>query len=434
MVESRKEIAVSLLMPVYNVERYLEEALDSAVGQTLRDIEIICIDDGSTDNSGSILDTYAALDNRIRVVHQENGGYGKAMNLGLELARGAYIAILEPDDFIDQHMLADLYALAEKYQLDFVKSDFAMVEGEFGSYQVSPTHIYWQPGMYGKVLTEAEKRELFRGYLAHWSCVYRRSFIEKHHIRFHDSPGASYQDTGFWFQTMALAERVYLHDGCYYHYRQDNPNASMQSREKVYCITDEYKFIYKNLEKRGLLAAYWPQFVTFSFIGHRDALQRIAGRYKREFIEHIAKVFGRLQTEGRLNMDFMDKQDREMLERILADPEKYCQELEAVPAYIHEKLQPYSDFYIYGAGTRGKKILKYMEDDDINRCRGFLLTQAGNAQKILGLPVFAVDDVRIGPQTGVIIGVTDRYMKEIQTGLQDRGIETAIVMPEDNVP
>ncbi|MBR4695972.1 MAG: glycosyltransferase family 2 protein, partial [Selenomonadaceae bacterium] len=86
MAESRKDIAVSLLVPVYNVESYLEEALASAVGQTLQNIEIVCIDDGSTDGSSAILDAYAARDKRMRVFHKENGGYGKAMNLALELA------------------------------------------------------------------------------------------------------------------------------------------------------------------------------------------------------------------------------------------------------------------------------------------------------------------------------------------------------------
>lgn len=434
MAESRKDIAVSLLVPVYNVESYLEEALASAVGQTLQNIEIVCIDDGSTDGSSAILDAYAARDKRMRVFHKENGGYGKAMNLALELARGRYIAVLEPDDFMDEHMLADLYALAENYRLDFVKSDFAMVEGEPGDYQVTQTHIYWQAGMYGKVLSEEEKRELFRGYLAYWSCLYRRSFIEKYQIRFHESPGASYQDTGFWFQTMVLADRVYLHDGCYYHYRQDNTGSSTQSREKVYCITDEYTFIFENLKKRGLLEAYWPQFVAFAFIGHRDALQRIGDSYQQEFIQHIAQVFGKLRSEGRLDMRFMDRQDAEMLDRMLSDPEKYYRDLKVVPSYIHEQLKIYRDFYIYGAGTRGKKILKYMAEEDAGRCRGFLVTQAGSAKRLLGLPVLAVDDVRIGSQTGVVIGVTDRYRQEVLEELRLRGIEAAVFLPEDKVP
>ena len=90
----------SLLMPIYNVERYLEESIASARAQTLRDIEIICIDDGSTDGSPQIIARAAAEDERIRVITKANSGYGDSMNRGLDAARGAYIAILEPDDIM----------------------------------------------------------------------------------------------------------------------------------------------------------------------------------------------------------------------------------------------------------------------------------------------------------------------------------------------
>ena len=429
-----EKILVSLLMPVFNVEKYLPEALDSALGQTLENIEIICIDDGSSDRSGQILDAYAARDARIRVKHRANSGYGSAMNLGLDLARGKYIAILEPDDFLDKHMLTDLYQIAEKYQLDFVKSDFAMVEGVPGAYQISPTHVYWQMEMYGKVLSRQEKKELFRGYLAHWSCLYRRSFLEKNHIRFNVTAGASYQDTGFWFLTMALSERIYLHDGCYYHYRQDNPEASQWSRDKIYCITDEYEFIYKQLSERGMLLDYWPQFVTFSFIGHRDTLYRLSSDHRAEFIRHIASWFGRLEKEGRLDTSFMDVTDKAMLEEILCSPESFCDKIVAIPEFIHGMLKLYDDFYIYGAGTRAKRIYRYLSGEDRKNFLGYLITEAGEVRRLFGQPVMAVSEVKVGMRTGVIIGVTDRYRREIVEELQRRGIETAIVLPEENVP
>ena len=429
-----EKILVSLLVPVFNVEKYLSEALDSALGQTMESIEIICIDDGSTDSSGHILDTYAAREPRVIVKHRVNMGYGSAMNLGLEQARGEYIAILEPDDFLDKHMLADLYHLAEEYKLDFVKSDFAMIEGEPGAYQKSPTHIYWQKAMYGKILSYQEKKELFRGYVAHWACLYRRSFLEKNHIRFNETPGASYQDTGFWFLTMALSERVYLHDGCYYHYRQDNPEASQWSRDKVYCITGEYDYIYKQLLERGILPDYWPQFVTFAFVGHRDTLYRVDSNHKAEFIWHIAERFGRLAKEGRLDTSFMDNTDKEMLEQIMCSPESFCKKFTAVPEFIHGALKPYDNFYIYGAGTRARRIYRYLSDEDKNFFLGYLTTKAEMTRSLFGQPVRAVSEVAVGKKTGVIIGVTDRYRREILDELRQREIETVIVLPEENVP
>ena len=119
---------VSIIIPTYNVEEYLEECMDSVVRQTLQDIEIICINDGSTDGSLEILKRYAQNDKRIIIVDKENGGYGIGMNIGLDKATGEYIGIVEPDDFVPLNMYEDLYNIAEKENLDFVKADFTALK------------------------------------------------------------------------------------------------------------------------------------------------------------------------------------------------------------------------------------------------------------------------------------------------------------------
>ena len=103
---------VSVLVPVYNVKKYLRQCLDSLAAQTLDGIEFICIDDGSTDGCSEILDAYAEKDERFRVIHKENSGYGASMNVGLRAARGEYIGIVESDDFADAEMFAALYDVA----------------------------------------------------------------------------------------------------------------------------------------------------------------------------------------------------------------------------------------------------------------------------------------------------------------------------------
>ena len=96
----KKQPLISIIIPVYNVEQYLDECMKSLINQTLKDIEIICINDGSTDNSLEILKGYAEKDDRIKIIDKENGGYGIAMNMGLKAATGEYIGILEPDDYV----------------------------------------------------------------------------------------------------------------------------------------------------------------------------------------------------------------------------------------------------------------------------------------------------------------------------------------------
>ena len=120
----RKMAKVSIIIPTYNVEMYLVECMDSVVNQTLKDIEIICINDGSTDSSLEILKGYAEKDDRIIIVDKENGGYGIGMNIGLDKATGEYIGIVEPDDFVPLNMYEELYNKAVENDLDLVKADF----------------------------------------------------------------------------------------------------------------------------------------------------------------------------------------------------------------------------------------------------------------------------------------------------------------------
>ena len=123
-IEPENPIKVSIVIPVCNVEQYLTECLNSAVNQTLGDIEIICVNDGSKDSSLEILLDYARRDSRVKVIDKDNAGYGHTMNLGMDMASGEYIGIIESDDYVDLHMYEDLYQIAQENRLDWVKADF----------------------------------------------------------------------------------------------------------------------------------------------------------------------------------------------------------------------------------------------------------------------------------------------------------------------
>ena len=118
---------ISVIVPVYKVEKYLKQCVDSILSQTYKNLEIILIDDGSPDNCPKIIDEYAKKDRRIIAVHQKNGGYGKAVNHGLGIAKGKYIAIVEPDDYIAPDMYESLIQLAIETDADIIKSSFYRV-------------------------------------------------------------------------------------------------------------------------------------------------------------------------------------------------------------------------------------------------------------------------------------------------------------------
>lgn len=424
-------IKVSVVMPVYNVKKYLRESLDSVINQTLKEIEVICVDDGSTDGSSEILDQYASKDKRITVVHKENTGYGNSMNIGLDHAGGKYIAILEPDDFVMPEMYRDLYEIAEQYRLDLVKSDFFLLEGEQRNYHLTPVRIWWQDVLYEKILPEKEKKLLFKGWIAQWTALYNRDFLNRNGIRYHETPGASYQDTGFWFQTLMCAEKVYLHGKNYYHYRQDNPGSSMNDQSKVYCITEEYNFIFEIMKKKGYIGKYLPQYIACRFYGHRDTVDRIAEKYRLAFIKKASEDFLYLEKEGLLDESFLDRPDQEKLNLLVEDPEAYYEKYMLAEKVIHDLMEGYNFFYIYGAGSRAKKILSRISLEDKGKLLGFVVTKRENNERVVhGQPVYELDEVRIGDSVGVVIGVTERYRREIENTLSAKGVHHFVNIEE----
>ena len=237
--------AVSVLVPCCNVEKYLPQCLDSVVNQTLRDLEIICINDGSTDSTPDILREYAARDPRIRIIDKENTGYGDSMNRALGMASGEYIGIVEADDWADADMFEQLYAAAREHDCDLVKSNFYDYSGG-----VSTLNEIIPPEDAEQVIAPKLRTAIFTQTCYIWTAIYRRSWLERERIRFLPTPGASYQDTSFNFKALACAERAWFMRDAFLHYRRDNENSSIYSSGKIYCVCDEYaeieRFIQKN--------------------------------------------------------------------------------------------------------------------------------------------------------------------------------------------
>ena len=265
---------VSIIIPTYNVEMYLVECMESVVNQTLKDIEIICINDGSTDGSLEILKSYAQKDDRIVLVDKENGGYGIGMNIGLDKATGEYIGIVEPDDFIPLNMYSDLYEKAVENDLDFIKADFYRFKRDSETEDMELVYNHLSPNKedYNIVFNPSETPKAIRYIMNTWSGIYKRSFIEEFHIRHNETPGASFQDNGFWFQTFAYAKRGMIIDKPYYMNRRDNPNSSVHNKEKVYCMNVEYDHIRELLVRdkevwERIRSMYWLKKYNM-FIGY----------------------------------------------------------------------------------------------------------------------------------------------------------------------
>lgn len=216
---------VSVIIPIYNVEKYLEESVLSVLNQTLREIEIICINDGSQDPSFEILKKLQkSFKRRIKVINKTNGGYGAACNLGIELSKGEYIGIVEPDDFINREMYEKLYKLAKENDADIVKSSFM----EFKENE-TPNKAHWSRDYKmpeGKVFTLKEFPQFLYFHPSIWSCIYKREFLNKNKIRFKEAKGAGWVDNPFQVETLICAKKLCYTDEAFYNYRLSNPTSS----------------------------------------------------------------------------------------------------------------------------------------------------------------------------------------------------------------
>lgn len=323
---------VSIIVPTYNVEPYLVECMESITNQTLDDIEIICINDGSTDGSLAILKSYAEKDSRIILVDKENGGYGIGMNIGLEKATGEYIGIVEPDDFVPVNMFGDLYKIASENDLDFVKADFYRFErASNGDMYLTYNHLDRTDTYYNKIFNPGETPEAIRFIMNTWSGIYKKSFLDEFNIRHNETPGASFQDNGFWFQTFAFAKKAMIIDKPYYMNRRDNPNSSVKNMQKVYCINVEYDHI------KSILVQHpetWERFKTYyslkRFHNSVATLRRIDNSLKKDYVDRFSREMRRAKELGEINEELFTAAERDNFHLLISQPNVYYK-LKALP-------------------------------------------------------------------------------------------------------
>ena len=353
---------VSVIVPVYNVEQFLRECLDSVVQQSLRNIEIICVNDGSTDLSLSILEKYAETDNRVKIISKMNSGYGDTMNVGIEAATGEYIGIVESDDYVEKNMFERLYMAASKFDADIVKSNHYIFSTQKGRKQ-KKFQAVCPPAFYDKVLNAKTCTEIFDFCMMNWTGIYKREFIEKHHIRHNVTPGASFQDNGFWFQTMALGERIVFINESFYYYRQDNPNSSINRKEKVFCICDEYSFIQKFVETNaGVKDKYYLNFIHKKVFNYLHFYNLTSDEFKLDFLRRISKEFEEDLKNPSINKAQINPWIMSIMNRIIDSPELFYYEdsiwqLKESQKKVHEQLMEIRNSREFKKGLRIKKLL-----------------------------------------------------------------------------
>lgn len=315
-----QEIKVSVVMPVYNAEEYLRQCLDSVVDQTLKEIEIICVDDGSTDSSLDILREYQEKDSRIQVFHQENKFAGCARNLGLSHASGKYVIFWDSDDFFDLEALEKLYQKCEEDQAEIGICGAEKYDNEI---QLSyPAGEYLVKSRVPEIMPfckEQMGRYLFN-FCSNvpWNKLFLRSFIQENKLEF--QPLRQANDVYFSMMALFLAKRMTVVPENLIYYRFFNASSlTGKVSETRYCTVEAYRAV---LEKLNASSEFTPE-IRQSFsnktIGPLLSTMRMQGSleaYEEMFLFYKNTVLAEFGLAGQEKEYFNSEQDYEDLKRI----------------------------------------------------------------------------------------------------------------------
>ena len=217
---------VSVIMPSLNVADYIGECIESVLNQTLKDIEIICVDAGSTDGTREIINKYMMIDKRIKLFTSDIKSYGYQVNLGFDIASGEYVAIVETDDYIDNNMYEQLYLYAKKNDLDYIRANYDNIININGNLIIETQEIFNDKADYYKIINADINPEVFLKDNSIWSGIYKKSFLKKNNIILNETLGAAFQDIGFKLLTLFYAQRIMYIPYSGYRYRVEREGCS----------------------------------------------------------------------------------------------------------------------------------------------------------------------------------------------------------------
>ncbi len=275
---------ISIIIPVYNIEKYLNQCLDSVINQTFKDLEIICVDDGSTDRCPYILEQYAVQDNRIKIIHKENGGIVSARKAGLRAAQGEYIGYVDSDDWIDSDMYEQMYQKMVNQNVDIIMCGryedtgnrskqvyHGITEGKYDKYRLKKY-------VYPEIIVGSSFFEwgIFPGV---WDKLFRRNCLEKYQMEV-DEKIVMGEDAACTYPALLNANSIYIMNKCLYHYRQTTTSMVKSSqnyeRERM-----QFKILYNTVNSSFErdkdifdLREQWLKYVLFLMIPRADSLYR----------------------------------------------------------------------------------------------------------------------------------------------------------------
>ena len=353
---------VSVIIPVYNVEQYLRECLDSVVNQTLKEIEIICVDDGSTDSSLEILKEYAAKDKRITIITQKNLHAGVARNAGLSVARGEYLSFLDSDDFFELNMLEEMYKKGKEDNVEMVICNaLKYIDGELKD-GLFVREKYLKRNIFSCHEKGAASSVFQAIYGFPWNKLIAHSIVNRHNLRF--AAIDHHNDTSFVMTSVVAANKISYTPEKYIYYRY-RENSICHAAKDISCMYKALKETYQNISKLDNF-----EYVKRSFINY--ALEFIIYYYrkksnaeKNKLLPYIAKLYEQFEFK-KYPINYFN---------II----QYYQELENIIDYHNKRIMSSKDIYIQNSIDFEPKVSVvipiYNVEDYLRECLDSVVNQ-----------------------------------------------------------
>jgi len=432
------DIKISVIVTIHNAEKYINECLDSAIKQTFSEIEILCMDGGSTDATPQILQEYAAKDGRIRIINDRDTSYGHKVNEGIRQARGEYVSVLESDDMYEPYMLEKLYEIAERYHPDFVNGDYTNFFDINGCRFRCVMRMY-QKDDYNCLINYRNQPERFGIISRYWTGIFKKEFLQRKNIKMNESPGASFQDMSFRFLTSILSTSAYHLNMPLYLYRIDNLSSSMHDSKKTIEIAEEHEFLKQELLKRRITNRFvWHNAYQWKYTDLRGNMSLLKGKYRKE-------LYDRYREEVEKDREILKQYEdigysQEVEEMIHRTPQEIEKLLEQDGRNAYEKQQQLYQLadmisglnkehklVVFGCGRRGKTTIELLTSVGQNIC---CLTDNcehfwGNV--IEGYEVLSPKDAQTKYPDAFYIVANQLHGKEMAKQLQDMGVHQNLI-------
>lgn len=362
------KVKVSVLIYVLNDQSHIEKCVRSVMNQSLRELEILLIDGGSTDRTPEIIEQLRQEDGRIRII-QSDPGVGHQFNTGLRAANGKYIGICESDDYLLPDMYTRQYEIAVKYDLDVLKANvLRFCEDEKGEEYSFLFSLSADQTIYDRLLYPQEDSRFLRlGVNGFWSGLYKREFLEENALRMNETQGASYQDIMFSFLTELYAVRAYVMSEAFYCYRMDNPNSSVNNPRKSSLLNTEYDLLKEQMQERGVWEQNKEIYWSWRTSGYLWFYDNMSDTMREEFLpvlyQNLADQAG---TEAYAGTE-LDLKERELCHAArgsFEDFKRFMSQKEQAWSRTQARLEALGcadDKIIFGTGNLGLLVKCYLE-------------------------------------------------------------------------